>query len=90
MIQHILHQSTNMYNDDGNDTRVGRKVAVTVMIQSTMKLLMLVCSSDVKTKVFLLKKIVTVLRGNNRDKEEVKDEVLEESNIKKCEYKRCR
>ena len=48
---------------------------------------MLVCSSDVKTKVFLLKKILTVLRGNNRDKEEVKDEVLEESNIKKYEYK---
>lgn len=25
LIQHILHQSTNIYNDDGNDTRVGRK-----------------------------------------------------------------
>ena len=42
-----------MYDDDGNDSRVGLTVAEIVTNHSAMVLLMLACSSDIKTKVFL-------------------------------------
>ena len=61
LFQHELHQSTNTYNDDGNDNRIVRNCSRAVTIHSTMIFLMLVCSCDIKENVSLQASTVTVL-----------------------------
>ena len=46
-----------------------------------MILLMVICHNNIKTKVFLQTKIVTVLLENKRSEEVVKEEAFKESNI---------
>ena len=63
MFQHKLHQSSK------NDSRVGRNVVAIVISYSAMILLMLLaCGSDIKLKMFLPTKIVTILKGSSSKK----------------------
>ena len=56
-------------------------VAVILMNHQAMILLMVICRNNIKTKVFLQTKIVTVLLENKRSEEVVKEGTFKESNI---------